>query len=138
MTENEAIKKLKQHFEYLKHAWKPHPDYETMDAIGYAISALETIKKLSDRNMTTEVLENYMQFEDECVKKGFTFKSVIEAREKQIAKKPTYEGDGYAPDGTLIYDTWICSCCDKRYEVDYDDYDYCPNCGQKLDWSDEE
>ena len=44
MTENEAIKKLKQHFEYLKHAWKPRPDYETMGAIGYAISALETIK----------------------------------------------------------------------------------------------
>lgn len=41
MTESEVIKKLKQHFEYLKHAWKPHPDYETMDAIGYAIYALE-------------------------------------------------------------------------------------------------
>lgn len=41
MTESEVIKKLKQHFEYLKHAWKPHPDYETMDAIGYAIQALE-------------------------------------------------------------------------------------------------
>ena len=41
MTESEAIKKLRQHFEYLKHAWKPHPDYETMDAIGYAIQALE-------------------------------------------------------------------------------------------------
>lgn len=132
MTENEAIKKLKQHFEYLKHAWKPHPDCETMDAIGYVISALETVKKLSNRNMTIEVLENYMQFEDECVKKGFTLKSVIEAREKQIAKKPYYEGDGYA-DGQLVYDTWICPCCNKRYEVDYDDYDYCPNCGQKID-----
>jgi hypothetical protein len=41
MTESKVIKKLKQHFEYLKHAWKPHPDYETMDAIGYAIQALE-------------------------------------------------------------------------------------------------
>lgn len=60
----------------------------------------------------------------------------IEALEKQMPKKPTYEGDGYAPDGTLVYDTWICPCCDKRYEVDYDDYDYCPDCGQKLDWSD--
>ena len=57
----------------------------------------------------------------------------IKALEKQIPKKPTYEGDGYAPDGTFIYDTWICPCCDKRYEVDYDDYDYCPNCGQKID-----
>ena len=41
MTESEASKKLKQHFEYLKHAWKPHPDYETIYAIGYALLALE-------------------------------------------------------------------------------------------------
>lgn len=57
-----------------------------------------------------------------------------EAMEKQIAKKPTYEGDGYS-DGEIVYDTWICPCCDKEYEVDYDDYDYCPNCGQHIDWS---
>ena len=62
---------------------------------------------------------------------------VIQALEKQIPKKPTYEGDGYAPDGTFVLDEWICPCCGKRYEVDYDDYDYCPNCGQKIDWSDE-
>lgn len=48
MVEMEAIKKLKQHFEYLKHAWKPHPDYETMDAIGYAIQALEKQEKIKD------------------------------------------------------------------------------------------
>ena len=60
----------------------------------------------------------------------------INALEKQIPKKPTYEGDGYAPDGTFVFDEWICPCCEKRYEVDYDDYDYCPNCGQKIDWSD--
>ena len=41
MTASEAVKKLKQHFEYLKHALKPYPDYETMDAIGYAVSSLE-------------------------------------------------------------------------------------------------
>ena len=58
------------------------------------------------------------------------------AVEKQNAKKPDFEGDGYA-DGHLVYDTWICPCCGKHYEVDYDDYDFCPNCGQKLDWSDE-
>ena len=61
---------------------------------------------------------------------------IVRALEKQIAKKPVYEGDGYA-DGHLVYDTWICPLCEKRYEVDYDDYDYCPNCGQKIDWSDE-
>ena len=59
----------------------------------------------------------------------------IEALEKQLPKKPTYEGDGYAPDGTFVYDTWECPNCGECYEVDYDDYDYCPKCGQKIDWS---
>lgn len=59
------------------------------------------------------------------------------AAEKQTARRPDYEGDGYA-DGHLVYDTWICPCCGKHYEVDYDNYNYCPDCGQKIDWSDEE
>lgn len=62
-------------------------------------------------------------------------KVAIEALEKQIPKKPTYEGDGYAPDGTFVWDEWLCPNCGSKYEVDYDDYDYCPNCGQKIDWS---
>lgn len=53
------------------------------------------------------------------------------AVEKQTAKKPDYEGDGYS-DGQLVYDTWICPSCGKHYEVDYDSYDYCPSCGQKI------
>ena len=28
-----------------------------------------------------------------------------------------------------------CPCCEERYEVYYDDYDFCPNCGQAIDWS---
>lgn len=99
----------------------------------------EAIEKLKNMRL-------FMQIEDEKNECKFTeddYKAIdmaIQALEKQIAKKPTYEGDGYAPDGTFIYNTWICPCCDKRYEVDYDDYDYCPNCGQKidLDRSDEE
>lgn len=54
-----------------------------------------------------------------------------EAREKQIAKTPYYDGDGYS-DGKLIYDTWICSNCGQDYEVGYHDYEYCPNCGQRI------
>ena len=61
----------------------------------------------------------------------------ISAIAKQIPKRPFYEGDGFW-DGNLVYDTWICPCCEKDYEVDYDDYDYCPNCGQAIDWSEEE
>lgn len=58
------------------------------------------------------------------------------ALEKQIPQSPTYEGDGYS-NGQLVYDTWVCPCCGQTYEVDYDDYEYCPKCGQHIDWSDE-
>lgn len=66
---------------------------------------------------------------DECL-----FEESMKALEKQIPKKPDVEGDGYA-DGHLVYDTWICPNCEEHYEIDYDNYDYCPKCGQKLDWS---
>lgn len=65
------------------------------------------------------------------------FDRLQEALEKQKPKKPDLEGDGYA-DGQLVYDTWICPCCGKRYEVDYDDYNHCPECGQAIDWSKED
>ena len=79
-----------------------------------------------------------IQLENKALPDGIeAIQIAIQALEKQIPKKPTYEGDGYAPDGTFVWDEWLCPCCGKRYEVDYDDYDYCPNCGQKIDWSDE-
>ena len=56
----------------------------------------------------------------------------IDAIKTQIPTIPEYEGDGYAQDCTLEYDTWIGPNCETHYEVDYDEYDYCPNCGQAI------
>ena len=61
---------------------------------------------------------------------------ILNALEKQIPKIPDYEGDGYW-DGKLVYDTWKCPNCGKDYEVDYDDYKYCPECGQAIDYGKE-
>ena len=63
----------------------------------------------------------------------------IQALEKQIPKKPEYEGDGYA-DGELVYDYAKCPICGHDFEYEINDWgcNYCSNCGQKLDWSDEE
>lgn len=64
----------------------------------------EAIEKLKNMRL-------FMQIENENNDCKFTeddYKAnemAIRALEKQIPKKPTYEGDGYAPDGTLIYDT---------------------------------
>ncbi len=57
--------------------------------------------------------------------------------DKATPRKPEYEADGYW-NGELVYDTWCCPNCKTRYEVDYDEFEYCPSCGQALDWSEEE
>lgn len=133
MTENEAIKEVR--FNMSKIGLNNKTAKRVSEAKNMAIQALETIKKLSDHKMTTEVLENYMQFEDECVKKGFTFKSVIEAREKQIAKKPIMRR--YFED--LEEEYLCCPTCGEiltdRIPADNKTfYFHCMNCGQKFDW----
>lgn len=63
----------------------------------------------------------------------------INALEKQIPKKLEYEADGYA-DGELVYDYAKCPICGHDFEYGINDWgcEYCSDCGQKLDWSDEE
>ena len=40
----------------------------------------------------------------------------------------------YYSDGELVYDMYDCPNCGKHYELYYEKYDYCPNCGQKMNW----
>ncbi len=98
-----------------------------------AIGTLEELKAamkyvyLAKKHGTVgQVIENCVKYEEIG-----TPEECRAAVEKQTAKKPDYEGDGYS-DGQLVYDTWICPSCGKHYEVDYDSYDYCPSCGQKI------
>ena len=55
-------------------------------------------------------------------------------KEKSTPKTPDFEGDGYDDGGNIILDTWICPNCGGKHEVDYEKYDYCPECGQALSW----
>ncbi len=54
--------------------------------------------------------------------------------EKDRSTKPELISDGDY-DGEPVYDMWKCPNCGKLYEIDYDIYDYCPNCGQHIDRS---
>ncbi len=58
------------------------------------------------------------------------------AVEKQTATKPHIWGDGHDDEGNIIYDMYDCPNCGKSYEIDYDNYKYCPECGQCMDRSD--
>ena len=75
----------------------------------------------------TMAAERLAEYEDT----GLTPEQIAELKERDSAKMPMYEGDGYA-DGKMVYDIWICPNCGTKYEVDYDDYDFCPNCGQRI------
>ena len=83
------------------------------------------------------VLKNAMQSLEELeqYKALGTVEELKEAREKRTPKTPCIEGDGYDPEGNPVYDTWYCPNCDKDYEIDYHDYDYCPKCGQAINKS---
>jgi hypothetical protein len=115
MTENEAIKELET----------------SIDLAKMCIQNCERKNEIQGYEMAIKALEEVQKY-----RKIGTVEECREAVEKQTAKKPDYEGDGFS-DGQLVYDTWICPSCGKHYEVDYDRYDYCQNCGQRIDWRDE-
>lgn len=69
---------------------------------------------------------------------GLTPEQVQQLKDKNTAERPTFEGDGCDQEGNIILDEWLCPHCNTRYEVDYDRYFYCPNCGQKIRWSEED
>ena len=113
MTENEAIKKAIRHFECMKN------DAVVVLDSGFGTHPGESDLVYRNRKMYAEL--------------------AINALEKQIPKKPEYEADGYA-DGELVYDYAKCPICGHDFEYGINDWGckYCSDCGQKLDWSDEE
>ncbi|WP_368302856.1 hypothetical protein [Mediterraneibacter gnavus] len=78
-----------------------------------------------------DALEKLAKYEDTKL----TPMQVLQLNDLKTSKKPDIEGDGYNEFGDIIYDTWICPNCNEHYEIDYDEYDFCPKCGQRIDRS---
>ena len=100
----------------LKEPDNPHPinakiltyeeaeDWDAYRAIGTPEECKKSVsvcRAMIERNITPENMEEYMKFEDECVKCGFTFKSLLGKLKKAEQDRPDdCDEDG---DGEQIY-----------------------------------
>ena len=78
------------------------------------------------------ILESEYKFHGECSVFGEALTMAINALEKQIPKKPMISYD------ERVKENW-CSCGVCAFGFGWKrtiHYKYCPDCGQKLDWSD--
>ena len=108
--------------------------YRAIGTLEECRKSVEICKSMIERNITPENMEEYMKFEDECVKDGFTFNSLLEAREKQTAKKiEIFNGQASCPNCKYLF-----GGMDVIKKLITWSMPHCKNCGQKLDWSDEE
>lgn len=149
MTENEAIEKIKYRMhtagqvtgesgmEDLEMAIKALEEVQQYRAIGTpeeCRKSLEICKAMVERNITPDDMENYMKFEDECIKQGFTLDSILKSREKQTAKKiEIFNGQASCPNCKHFFGEMNVIRSLIAWNMPY-----CKHCGQKLDWSDEE
>ena len=120
--------------EYIEELEAEVEEYRTIGTPEECKKSVAVCKAMIARKITPENMEEYMKFEDECVECGFTLKSLLEAREKQTAKKiEIFNGQASCPNCKYLFGergiiknlrTW--------------NMPHCKDCGQKLDWSDEE
>lgn len=149
MEENEAIERIKYRMhtagqvtgesgmEDLEMAIKALEEVQQYRAIGTpeeCRKSLEICKAMVERNITPDDMENYMKFEDECIKQGFTLDSILKSREKQTAKKiEIFNGQASCPNCKHFFGEMNVIRSLIAWNMPY-----CKHCGQKLDWSDEE
>ena len=109
------------------------------EARGFIQGKLNCMKKCGVFNKEDNINYNDCDYCNYCYSQGNfgqqkeAFNMAINALEKQIPKKPMISYD------ERVKENW-CSCGVCAFGFGWKrtiHYKYCPNCGQKLDWSDE-
>lgn len=126
MTENEAIEKIK----YRMHTVEQVAGENGMEDLEMAIKALEEVQQYRTIGTPEELQEMKKDFAEALsdwrqYRKVGTLEECRAAVEKQTAKRPRIMGNAM-----------ICPSCPRCFKID--NSAYCPSCGQKLKWEDEE
>lgn len=116
MTENEAIRRLKDHFR-VHDDGRPTPYLD--EAVSMAIKALEKVQALEE-NKTYQIYREYLSIG--------TVSEFRELKEKAIAKKPI-PLDKHGE----YHECSFCGCFAENHSGKR--FLYCPKCGTEHDWS---
>nr|DAQ61848.1 MAG TPA: DNA-directed RNA polymerase [Caudoviricetes sp.] len=90
--------------------------------------SLEICKAMVERNITPDDMENYMKFEDECIKQGFTLVGLLKAGEKHEAMEPIRMDKCTCPSCGTHNEVWK-----KRRNTLPSGIVYCWHCGQAVE-----
>ena len=103
------------------------------EAKGFVQGKLDCMKECDvferEHSYITDLCDNceYCYSQGNFEEQKEAFQIAINELEKQIAKKPIFTEDKQFA---------LCPCCDMKGLTDKQKY--CDNCGQKLNWSDED
>ncbi len=86
---------------------------------------LKILASASKSNQNSEEITNAYSFAQEAVR-------------KTIPRHLEYSGDKYNHDGVMGFDRAYCTICGHQFNDKTENWkaDFCPGCGQALDWSD--
>ena len=126
ITDNDETRKIGRK----EAAYAKLKDYEDVGEVSTCRNAVEICRAMIERGIEPDNIKEYITFEDNLVQRGYDLKRLLEMMEQQTAKKAiTYRGTNRA-------DCPICGATVRGISKPFGDW--CSNCGQKLDWSDEE
>lgn len=155
MTENEAIKELQLNIEL------PFGSNISREATQLAIQAFEEVQqyqKIGTPEELQDMKSNYFEALSDWrqYRKIGTLEECRTAREKQIPKKPILKNgetgsfvdyeNGHGEYRVTKWQDWVCPICgwfvgqrynrSQNHSHDQRKCNYCNECGQKIDWSD--
>lgn len=107
----------------------------------YSVEAIEELKSIEDKAIALDKYGEYYSVLQNCLREREACAVAIAALEKQIPKKPYiqqievdyYEHDCYECPNCDSFLGYISECKEEHYQ-----YNYCPECGQHIDWSEVE
>ena len=102
---------------------------ELREAIEHCAKIIEQMGDCECRQ-EHEVLKRFLEELQRYRDTDLTPEQIRELKERDKSKPPIYQVQGderYEQEP----EWWMCPCCEEVYDMD-DDYDFCPNCGQRI------